>query len=85
MLSLGLFTLAILALQLTSWSTCLTDESIEDKPEQINSWYLAAECYGCMVYTRMKIATYKIARVNAPLEVKTSNQWNDGLVNKNTV
>ena len=45
------------ALRLTSWSMCLTDESVEDKLQRIMS-----------EYTRMTIATGKIARANGPLE-----------------
>ena len=59
------------ALLLTSWSMCLTDESIDDKLQWIISGYLSTDCHEFITYTRITITTCNIARVNCLQESQT--------------
>ena len=56
------------ALRSTSWSMCYTDENIEDKLQRIVSGLSCCiDYFGFIAYTRMTIATCKIAHVNRPV------------------
>ena len=60
------------ALRLTSWSMCLTKQSIEEKLQRNHERiFCSIDYHEFITYARLTITTSKIANVNSPL-----NRWN---------